>query len=324
MKTEQPKSAKSARRFIGPAISLAAAVLVIWFFRDVFAGIFRIENLRAVLGNNVAIQWPGSKTSAPTPTPAIEPTATATATAPPEPAPAQPAAKSPAKPAPSPPTGPIFIKNYSTPAKKGEPQFNTRDKKSALAPAPSSWPGKSITGKLSAGGATGLASAPLSSDPRLSLSKGAGIELQFDVLVEATSPAASEGFRFGLFDSRRSGYFVSVPAGGSGDLVIFAGKSGGKDPMSDADTVVLKSSEKTTTSGIEPGKVVHCTFAIRFGGDNKLHLEAKVGDVSTKATVTPKADPVVNRFGKGSIMLRVGGNISNAYFENVIVDVTKP
>ena len=90
----------SSKRWVGPAISLAAAAVVMWYFRDVFAPVFRRETWQGMLGDNVRIKWPGDHPPAATP-----PAAPATAAAPVSvaksativPAKTTPAAKAPAK-----------------------------------------------------------------------------------------------------------------------------------------------------------------------------------------------------------------------------------
>ncbi len=55
---------KSLKKWIGPLVSLAAAAVVVWVFRDVFAPVLQRETWEGMLGQNVKIQWPGKSQSA--------------------------------------------------------------------------------------------------------------------------------------------------------------------------------------------------------------------------------------------------------------------
>lgn len=83
--TVPAKPKTSLKKWIGPAVSMAAAAVVVWFFRDVFAPVFRRETWQGMLGDHVTIKWPGAEPPAATPPPKEEtapPPATAKPTAP--------------------------------------------------------------------------------------------------------------------------------------------------------------------------------------------------------------------------------------------------
>ena len=316
----------SPRRWIGPAISLAAAAVVVWFFRDVFATVFHHETWQGMLGDKITIQWPGGGASPATvvtkegsaPSQAI-PLAVASKGPAGLSTPAKPRAKTPPA-----PTGPIFIKKYSIPAKKGDPFFTAADGRFTVETAPASWSGGQKVGKLTAQKPFAVLTAPLADDARLALKKGTGIELQCDVHIDGDPVATSRGFRFGLFDAKKGGCFAVVPVGGPGELMIFGSKPGCRNPAADDEAHELKSTGNRATSGLIPGKVVRCTLTVSMMADASLQIHARAGDATAAATIDSRSGSNISNFSRGLVVLRNGENISDLLFDNVKVEAVKP
>ena len=308
----------SPRRWIGPAISLGAAAVVVWFFRDVFAPVFHRETWQGMLGDKITIQWPGTTPAnsvtkeGPAPSQAI-----ALAVASKDPA----GLSAPEKPA---PTGPIFIKEYSVRAKKGDPSFTAANGKFTVEPAPVSWRGGKKVGKLTAQKPFAIVTARLPGDARLALKRGTGIELQFDVLIDGDPAASSRGFRFGLCDAKKGGYFAVVPVGSSGELLILASKPGNKNPAAGEALHELKSSGHRATSGLVPGKVVRCTLTVSMAADDSLQIQARAGDATASTTIDSKSEPNIATFTRGHVVLSNGETVSGFLFDNVKVEAVKP
>jgi hypothetical protein len=105
---------------------------------------------------------------------------------------------------------------------------------------------------------------------------------------------------------------------------ILGSKPGNKNPAADDDAHELKSAGNGATSGLIPGRVVHCTLTVRMTGEDSLQIQARVGDATASATIDPKSGPDIADFSRGLVVLRNGENISDFLFDNVKVEAVKP